>query len=803
MAVQDYRSDYEEAGREWNVDPILLMAQGHQESGGNPNARGALDEDGIAQFRPATAAAVGLVDRKNARHSIWAQAKLMSQLLDKYEKPELALAAYNAGEGAVDAHLKGGRLPASTAQTYIPSIARHYTRLAADDRKGKPITDAKPAAAPAEEPDDAFLKRTTGDDDKAFLDRTAPQATEDDDAFLKRTGAAAVAPKPAPKPTYANPDNPAGEGVIAPEEGSGQPVGGSVAGAPPPQATGSMPPAIAHIGEAIASPFTEGGPIGPDMTTPFYQGPVGQVNRLVVGMPLSLLDAGARGFQGVFRGLGAAGNALVQGLGSDQGMGARLERDIGQLPDALAGMAIMPSNNVPRVVRNQLALDAAAEASPGTGLVMDRMTGGNFSGPSTNALVRAQAERVAAAQAAREDQRTAAKPGPYGGGNLSAAAASPEEAAVSRREMIAQRATAEAQKLYEAQPVGRDTTDYIPGVNPTEAQMVQTARAARNEKLLESEMPDGFRERRAENNDARVSYFQDMAGTPTLLRRAEEARTLQAEADLRAAWANKTAADTSPVRERAAAILESEDGRRPAVRAAVNSVIDQMTAADGKPITDPQLLYGVRKHIDDMLSREAARDTPLAQRAKAQLLELKKALDGVIEPAAPGFRQYLTNFAEASRPIDEMETLQGYLSGKSLLDSRNQMTYSGVQRMMRDIVADRMGNDINPAHSITDETMAKLWALRDDLRRVATADDLAKARGSDTFQNFMDFVKEGASKGALGAAHAVLAPTTAGLGNMALNALVSSSRAKTLRKGVDRALNPDRVNDLAPPRRDH
>lgn len=57
--------------------------------------------EGIAQFMPGTAAAVGLRDPFDPRASIHAQARLMSGLLRRFGSVQLALAAYNAGEGAV------------------------------------------------------------------------------------------------------------------------------------------------------------------------------------------------------------------------------------------------------------------------------------------------------------------------------------------------------------------------------------------------------------------------------------------------------------------------------------------------------------------------------------------------------------------------------------------------------------------------------------------------------------------------------------------------------------------------------
>lgn len=186
----------------------------------------------------------------------------------------------------------------------------------------------------------------------------------------------------------------------------------------------------------------------------------------------------------------------------------------------------------------------------------------------------------------------------------------------------------------------------------------------------------------------------------------------------------------------------------------------------------------------------------MAIRASAQLQELKAALDVTIEAAAPGFRQYLQNFSEASRPIDEMAILQEY--GPRLRDSQNRITYSSVQRMLKDIVDDRGGRGISPAQSISDETINKLFALRDDLRRVASSDDLARARGSDTAQNALDMVKSIAGKGMAEGA-GVVAGAFPGVGSMLLAGITSTMRANKLKRDVGRSVYPDR-NKLTAPR---
>jgi hypothetical protein len=87
----------------WNVSPGLLAAQLMAESGFNPRAVSPAGALGIAQFMPATARSYGLRDPFDPVASIDAQAHLMSELLRQFHSVPLALAAYNAGSGAVAA----------------------------------------------------------------------------------------------------------------------------------------------------------------------------------------------------------------------------------------------------------------------------------------------------------------------------------------------------------------------------------------------------------------------------------------------------------------------------------------------------------------------------------------------------------------------------------------------------------------------------------------------------------------------------------------------------------------------------
>ena len=72
------------------------------ESNFNPFAVSPVGAQGIAQFMPGTAASYGLADPFDPVAAIEAQAHLMSDLIRQLGSPQLALAAYNAGPGAVE-----------------------------------------------------------------------------------------------------------------------------------------------------------------------------------------------------------------------------------------------------------------------------------------------------------------------------------------------------------------------------------------------------------------------------------------------------------------------------------------------------------------------------------------------------------------------------------------------------------------------------------------------------------------------------------------------------------------------------
>lgn len=127
---QDYANSINEAARQWNLDPALLKAVVKQESGFNASAVSGAGAMGLMQLMPDTARELGVNNPMDARENLMGGAKYLRSMLDRFDgNLTKALAAYNAGPGAVEKH--GGVPPYEETQNYVSSILTMY----ADFRK--------------------------------------------------------------------------------------------------------------------------------------------------------------------------------------------------------------------------------------------------------------------------------------------------------------------------------------------------------------------------------------------------------------------------------------------------------------------------------------------------------------------------------------------------------------------------------------------------------------------------------------------------------------------------------------------
>lgn len=118
-----------ESSSRYNIDPLLIYAQMHQESAFKLRATSHKGASGLMQLMPATARRFGVTQIYDPRQNIDAGVKYMRWLLDKFNGDvTLALAGYNAGEGAVMKY--GWQVPPyRETREYVRRISARYAAI--------------------------------------------------------------------------------------------------------------------------------------------------------------------------------------------------------------------------------------------------------------------------------------------------------------------------------------------------------------------------------------------------------------------------------------------------------------------------------------------------------------------------------------------------------------------------------------------------------------------------------------------------------------------------------------------------
>lgn len=110
-----------EAAQANQIDADLLRSLVRQESNGDSLARSAAGAMGLAQLMPSTAQEMGVKNPWDGRQNLMGGARYLKQMLQRFEgREDLALAAYNAGPGAVEKY--GGIPPFAETQNYVKKV---------------------------------------------------------------------------------------------------------------------------------------------------------------------------------------------------------------------------------------------------------------------------------------------------------------------------------------------------------------------------------------------------------------------------------------------------------------------------------------------------------------------------------------------------------------------------------------------------------------------------------------------------------------------------------------------------------
>jgi soluble lytic murein transglycosylase-like protein len=120
--TSDFDGLIQQMSAQHSLDPALVKAMVHVESSFNPTARSRCGAMGLMQLMPQTAKRFGVWNAYAPEQNVKGGTKYLRWLLDRYKGDERkAVAAYNAGEGAVDDY--GTVPPYNETQTYVKRVA--------------------------------------------------------------------------------------------------------------------------------------------------------------------------------------------------------------------------------------------------------------------------------------------------------------------------------------------------------------------------------------------------------------------------------------------------------------------------------------------------------------------------------------------------------------------------------------------------------------------------------------------------------------------------------------------------------
>jgi membrane-bound lytic murein transglycosylase MltF len=161
---------FQKYGKQYNFDPLMLAAQGYQESGLDQDAKSAVGAIGVMQLMPATGKELGVGDVRVIEPNIHAGAKYLDRLMttafpdarfDETNRTLFAFASYNCGPGNVrkarreavkrrldpdvwfnNVEIVVGDQVGMETTTYVRNIFKYYAAY-------RLVTDAQAAASAA------------------------------------------------------------------------------------------------------------------------------------------------------------------------------------------------------------------------------------------------------------------------------------------------------------------------------------------------------------------------------------------------------------------------------------------------------------------------------------------------------------------------------------------------------------------------------------------------------------------------------------------------------------------------------
>jgi len=279
----------------------------------------------------------------------------------------------------------------------------------------------------------------------------------------------------------------------------------------------------------------------------------------------------------------------------------------------------------------------------------------------------------------------------------------------------------------------------IPGYTPT------TAQASRDLGLISAETPiraldttGKFAAQASEANKARMTILNRMAKDQdavdfAIAKRDEVTAPLREKAFAASTTTPEQfqSAITLIAEKKIDDILKTPSGKR----ATVISVLED-TRNDIKRANTPEELYEIRKDLraasQGLLDKSAKGGASAGafKAAKNELNDVIRAVDDVIDSAAPGYRDYLNKYAQASKGIERMEAVQGF-KGKVLSNAPDPINDEYMLSQPKFVNAIRAASKETKMSEMQLRALSKVGQDLDD----GVLSKSGKAPGSDTFKN--------------------------------------------------------------------
>lgn len=286
----------------------------------------------------------------------------------------------------------------------------------------------------------------------------------------------------------------------------------------------------------------------------------------------------------------------------------------------------------------------------------------------------------------------------------------------------------------------QNVPDYVPNSPVTTGEAAGDAGLAALQRGYRNQAPSVFADIESQQNAARQSYLAKEAGTPQELLGAEMARDATTTPLRESAFSKKTTVQPGNAQQVIGSIAGSPVIKRDAVQTAMQWITQKL---DG--VTDPEQLYAIRQDLNDAMQGKFNADKPALALAKAQLKQVKDALDNDIEAGAPGFKKYVESYRDQSIPIDQQRRLQELQDTITLTGSPDIKTGYGFISQPKLTAAMR---DPSLPREVSTPQMKVLKDIQSDTERSASLNARnIRATGSDTRANFTikDFLAERAA----------------------------------------------------------